>query len=78
MPGGIPMRAGGGLGVVGILVVVALQLLGGGSGGGFAIDQPLGAAPGGQAGGEPIPAAQDPDRDQRPGLTPGNCQRTNK
>ncbi len=64
--GGLPIgRAGGGLGIVGLLVVVAIQLLGGGGSGGFAIDQPLGAAPGGQAGGEPIPASQDPDRDLR-------------
>lgn len=65
--GGLPIgRAGGGLGLVGILVVVAIQLLGGGGGaGGFSVDQPFGAAPGGPAGGEPIPASQDPDRDLR-------------
>ena len=63
---GLPIgRAGGGLGLVGILVVVALQLFGGGGGGGFSVDQPFGPVPGGPAGGEPIPAAQDPDRDLR-------------
>ena len=67
--GGIPIgRAGGGLGLVGVLVFIAIQVLGGGGGGsgGFGIDQPfqdpLGGGPSGEA---PIPAAQDPDRDLR-------------
>ena len=62
-------RAGGGLGLVGVLVFVAIQLLGGGGGGGgFAIDQPLGGGGGlggGPQGEAPIPASQDPDRDLR-------------
>jgi len=59
--GGLPIRAGGGLGVVGVIVFVALQLLGGGQG----FEIPAGLAGGAGAGGEPIPAAQDPDRDLR-------------
>ncbi len=63
---GLPVgRAGGGLGIVGILIVVVLQLTGGGGEGGFAVGDPFGAASGGPAGGTPIPAAQDPDRDLR-------------
>src|SRR3712207_1862656 len=69
--GGIPSgRAGGGLGLVGVLIVVALQLLGGGGGGGGgggfgSIDQPFGdIAPQG-SGEAPIPASQDPDKDLR-------------
>ena len=66
--GGLPIplgRAGGGLGLAGLLVFLAIQLLGGGSGG-AAFDVPTGfddgvRAPGGQA----IPASQDPDRDLR-------------
>jgi hypothetical protein len=52
----------GGLGITGILIYVALQLLSGGSGSSFGVDDPFGAttqAPGGQ----PISAAQDPERD---------------
>ena len=56
------MRAGGGLGLIGIVVVVALQLLGGGSG----FDVPAAFDDGTSArGGEPIPRAEDPDRDLR-------------
>jgi uncharacterized protein len=66
--GGLPIplgRAGGGLGLVGVLVFLAIQLLGGGSGG-AAFDVPTGfddgvRSPGGQA----IPPSQDPDRDLR-------------
>jgi hypothetical protein len=61
--GGLPIplgRAGGGLGLVGVLVFLAIQLLGGGSGG-AAFDVPTGfddgvRSPGGQA----IPRSQDP------------------
>src|SRR5688500_9784007 len=64
--GGIPLgRAGGGLGLVGVLVVVALQLLGGGSGGFSTIDQPFGEIAPQGSGEAPIPASQDPDRDLR-------------
>ena len=61
----IPLgRAGGGLGLVGVLVYLAIQVLGGGGGGGgFAIDQPFEGVPSPGSGSDPIPAAQDPDRD---------------
>jgi len=61
--GGMPIgRAGGGLGIVGVLVVLAVQLLGGGGAGGFNIDSPL-TGGGGPAQSDPIPPSQDPDRD---------------
>jgi predicted metalloprotease len=64
---GIPIgRAGGGLGLVGILIVLALNLLGGGGDGGVAIDDPFGATGGGAPPqNQPIPASQDPERDLR-------------
>jgi predicted metalloprotease len=53
---------GGGLGVVGVLVFLAIQILGGGSG--TAFDIPAGFDGGtGAPSGEPIPAGQDPERD---------------
>jgi predicted metalloprotease len=59
MPGG-RVALPGGLGVVGVIVFVALQLLGGGSG--FSV--PTGFDDGTRApAGQPIPAGQDPDRD---------------
>ena len=64
MGGGLPMGKGaGGLGLVGVLVFLAIQLLGGGSGAGFEIPNafPETQAPGGSGGG--IPAAQDPERE---------------
>jgi predicted metalloprotease len=62
--GGLPIgRAGGGLGLTGLLIYLAIQLLGGG-GGGFGIDSPLSGS-GGAATSHPIPASQDPDRDLR-------------
>jgi predicted metalloprotease len=62
--GGIPIgRAGGGLGIVGVLVVLAIQLLGGGGAGGFGIDP--GLSGGSQVQSDPIPASQDPDRELR-------------
>jgi uncharacterized protein len=65
--GGAPVRVGGGLGLVGILVVLALQLLGGGGGGsGGAFDIPASFGDGSTApgqGGPGIPASEDPDRD---------------
>ena len=65
--GGLPVgRAGGGLGIVGIVIVVVLQLAGGGGEGGFTVGDPFGAAAAEvPAGGTPIPAGQDPDRDLR-------------
>jgi predicted metalloprotease len=53
--------AGGGLGLVGVLVFLALQVLGGG---GSTFDVPTGFDPSVRApGGEPIPASEDPERD---------------
>ena len=64
--GGFPMgrggAVGGGLGLVGVLIVLALQVLGG-SGSAFDVDTTGlggGSAPG-QA--EPIPPSEDPERD---------------
>ena len=61
IPGGL--RAGGGIGLVGLLVFFAIQLLaGGGSGAAFDVDNQFGdqvEAPGSGA----IPAEQDPERD---------------
>jgi uncharacterized protein len=59
LPGG--MKAGGGLGIAGLLVFLLITLIGGGDSG-FSVDNQFGGgveAPG-QA---PIPAGQDPDRD---------------
>lgn len=54
---------GGGLGLVGVLVVLALQLLGGGSGSAYDVDTGLGV--GGGTPGQPvaIPPSEDPERD---------------
>jgi len=62
--GGLPIGpAGGGLGIVGLLVYVAFQLLGeGGGAGGFGVDSPFSGSTRAPAS-RPIPAAQDPDRD---------------
>jgi predicted metalloprotease len=65
LPGGIK-GVGGGLGIVGVILFIALQVIGGGGGaGGFDVGQVLG--PGVQAPGaenpQPIPPAQDPQRD---------------
>jgi predicted metalloprotease len=60
--GALPV-AGGGLGLVGVLVFLALQVLGGG---GATFDVPTGFDPSVRApSGEPIPASQDPERDLR-------------
>ena len=58
--GGAALPVGGGLGVVGVIVFIALQLLGGGASG---FNVPAGfdgatRAPSGQ----PIPAGQDPEK----------------
>ena len=64
---GLPMgrggAVGGGLGLVGVILVIAIQLLGGGSGSAFDVDTGLGG--GGAAPGQPaaIPPAEDPERD---------------
>ena len=52
---------GGGLGLVGVLIVLALQVLGG-SGSAFDVDTGLGGGPA-QAQPEPIPPSEDPERD---------------
>jgi predicted metalloprotease len=60
--GGLPTRAGGGLGLVGVVIFLAIQLLGGGA----TFDVPAGFDGGAvSAQGEAIPASQDPDRDLR-------------
>jgi uncharacterized protein len=59
--GGAALPVGGGVGVVGLIIFLAIQLLGGGSGG-FQI--PAGFDPATRApSGEPIPAQQDPEKD---------------
>jgi uncharacterized protein len=64
LPGGIK-GVGGGLGIVGVILFIALQVIGGGGGGGFDVGQVL--APDVQAPGaanpQPIPSSQDPQRD---------------
>ena len=54
---------GGGLGVVGVILFLAIQLLGGGSSSAFDVDTGLGG--GGSAPGQPvaIPPSEDPERD---------------
>ena len=65
--GGLPMgrggAVGGGLGVVGVILFLAIQLLGGGSGSAFDVDTGLGG--GGSTPGQPaaIPPSEDPERD---------------
>lgn len=68
--GGIPLPGGmaglgGGAGLVVVLVIVAIQVFGGGSVGGFDIGQILGpgATPPGAENPDPIPPEQDPQRD---------------
>jgi predicted metalloprotease len=64
--GGLPFpggaRVGGGLGLVGLLVFLAIQLIGGGGGAAFDVDNQFGDQVEAPGGGE-IPAAQDPERD---------------
>ena len=62
-PGGAALPVGGGLGIVGVLLVLAFTLLGGG---GSAFDVPAGFDSTAQApNGEPLPASEDPDKDLR-------------
>jgi uncharacterized protein len=61
--GGAALPVGGGVGLVGVLLFLAIQLLGGG-GSGFQIPAGFDTATQAPAG-EPIPAGQDPDRDLR-------------
>jgi predicted metalloprotease len=59
--GGAALPVGGGLGVMGVIVFIAIQLLSGGAGG---FNVPAGFDTATRApGGEPIPADQDPERD---------------
>jgi predicted metalloprotease len=60
--GGAALPVGGGVGIVGVIIFLAIQLLGGGGAGGFEI--PAGFDTATQApSGEPIPADQDPEKD---------------
>jgi predicted metalloprotease len=64
MPGG-RVALPGGLGVAGVIIFLAIQLLGGGGGSSFGVDDPFGSgtqAPGGSAP-RGIPASEDPERD---------------
>jgi len=62
--GGAALPVGGGVGIVGVIVFLAIQLLGGGGGAGFQIPAGFDAATRAPSG-EPLPADQDPDRDLR-------------
>jgi uncharacterized protein len=62
--GGAALPVGGGVGLVGVLIFLAIQLLGGGGAGGFQIPAGFDAATQAPSG-EPIPADQDPERDLR-------------
>jgi uncharacterized protein len=70
--GGLSPRGGlgprvavpGGLGVVGVILFLAIQVLSGGGAGAFGVDSQFGEAPQAPgAGARGIPAAQDPERD---------------
>src|SRR5881275_1781291 len=61
--GGLPIgRAGGGLGIGGILIYLAIQLLGGGSASSFGVNDPISGTSQAPVS-RPILASQDPDRD---------------
>ena len=64
-PGGGRVAIPGGLGAAGIIIFLALQLLSGGSGSSFAVDDPFGGSTQAPGVGDPrgIPASRDPDRD---------------
>jgi predicted metalloprotease len=65
-PGGGRVAIPSGLGVAGIIIYLAIQVLAGGSGGAsFPVNDPFGGATQAPGAGAPrgIPAAQDPDRD---------------
>ena len=74
---GLPMAGLGGLGGVGVVVFLLIQLLGGGSAGGFSLDDPFGAGVNSPEYAE-IPPGQDPDRDLKDfsGYVFDNAQRT--
>jgi predicted metalloprotease len=60
--GGAALPVGGGVGLVGVLIFLAIQLLGGGSGGAFEIPTGFDGATRAPSG-SPIPADQDPEKD---------------
>jgi hypothetical protein len=64
-PGGV--RAGGGLGIVGLLIFLAITLIGGGGGAAFDVDNQFGdqVQTPGEPGSAAIPSEQDPERDLR-------------
>ena len=59
---GLPMAGAGGLGGIGLVVFLLIQLIGGGGGAGFNVDDPFGAGINSPEYAE-IPPGQDPDRD---------------
>src|SRR5687768_5451478 len=59
---GLPAAGLGGLGGIGVVVFLLIQLIGGGSAGGFGLDDPFGAGINSPEYAE-IPPEQDPDRD---------------
>src|SRR5215208_3364232 len=59
---GLPMAGAGGLGGLGIVVFLLIQLIGGGGAAGFGVDDPFGASVNSPEYAE-IPPEQDPDRD---------------
>jgi uncharacterized protein len=65
IPGGV--RAGGGLGIVGLLIFLAITLIGGGGGTAFDVDNQFGdqVQTPGEPGSAAIPREQDPERDLR-------------
>jgi predicted metalloprotease len=65
IPGGV--RAGGGLGIVGLLIFLAITLIGGGGGAAFDVDNQFGdqVQTPGEPGSAAIPREQDPERDLR-------------
>ena len=59
---GLPAAGAGGLGAVGLVVFLLIQLIGGGGGAGFGVEDPFGAGISSPEYAE-IPPEQDPDRD---------------
>jgi hypothetical protein len=59
---GLPIAGAGGLGGIGLVVFLLIQLIGGGGAAGYGIDDPFGAAVNSPEYAE-IPPEQDPDRD---------------
>jgi predicted metalloprotease len=65
IPGGLVSQLGGGTGLIIVLVVIGIQVFGGGSVAGFDVGQVFGtgAAPPGADNPQPLPPDQDPQRD---------------